>query len=132
MVTAPAVMPRLDPDVVKMVLPVGLPLVFWTVKSPESISGFVAIVYVRPAASVASNVTSWNSLAGRFVPAKVIVVFAEARKTIVPDPAAHDALVGTFVHEPPRVQVPLPNRPKGVADDTLPFPETDPCGAPLS
>src|SRR2546427_124562 len=62
MVTAPAVIPRLDPDVVKIVLPVGLPLVFWTVKSPESVSGFVAIVYVRPATSVASNVTWTNPL----------------------------------------------------------------------
>src|SRR5438309_12092355 len=62
MVTAPAVIPRLDPDVVKVVLPVGLPLVFWIVSSPESVSGFVAIVYVRPATSVASNVTWWNSL----------------------------------------------------------------------
>src|SRR2546428_11442314 len=107
MVTAPAVMPRFAPDVVKMVLPVGLPLVFWTVKSPESISGVVALVYLRPAARVASNVTSWNSLAGRFVPAKVIVVFAASRKTIRPDPASHHALVGTFVHEPPRLQGPL-------------------------
>jgi len=103
-------MPRLDPDVVKIVLPVGLPLVFWTVKSPENVSAFAAIVYVTPAASVASNVTWWNSLAGRFVPAKVIVVFAEARKMIVPDPAAHDGLVEAFVHEPPKVHVPLPNR----------------------
>ena len=107
----------MDPDVVKVVLPVGLPLVFWIVSSPESVSGFVAIVYVRPATSVASNVTWWNSLAGRFVPAKVIVVFAEARKTIVPDPAAHDPLVEAFVHDPPTVQVPLPNLTKALGDD---------------
>src|SRR5256885_1756776 len=49
MVTAPAVIPRLDPDVVKVVLPVGLPLVFLIVSSPESVSGVVVIVYVRPA-----------------------------------------------------------------------------------
>src|SRR5207245_11711140 len=104
MVTAPAVIPRLDPDVVKVVLPVGLPLVFWIVSSPESVSGFVAIVYVRPATSVASNVTWWKSLAGRLVPAKGMVVLAEARKTIVLDPAACDALVAAAVADAPRVE----------------------------
>src|SRR5437879_12053782 len=99
MVTAPAVIPRLDPDVVKVVLPVGLPLVFWIVSSPESASGFAAIVYVRPATRGASNVTWWNSLGGRFAPAKVIVVYAEARKTDVRDRAAHDALVEACGHD---------------------------------
>ena len=44
MTMEPAVMPRFAAEVVKIVLPVAPPVVFWTVKRPERVSALLAIV----------------------------------------------------------------------------------------
>jgi len=58
MVTDPAVMPRFDPDVVRIVFPEGPTTVFCMVRRPERVNAFVAIVYVTPEARVISKVTA--------------------------------------------------------------------------
>lgn len=109
MVTEPAVMPRFDTEVVRMVFPVAPPTEFWTVRRPARVRAFVAIVYVMPAATLESKVTGPpNSVAEAL---KVIVRAAFEMKVMgaakfhVADVVAFVQLPFVTVQEPVALEV---------------------------
>jgi len=108
--TVPAtVMGRLAPEVVRIVLPVGLGAVFWTVRLPERVRPRVDRVYVIPEAAVVSKTALANSAPLRFVPAKTMVRATALLNVTVAVPADHEPDVEAFVQEPPTAQDAEPN-----------------------
>lgn len=120
--TVPAAMARLDPEVLRTVLPVAPPAEFWMVRIPPTRRPLVAIVYVMPAATLVSKVRLLNSLTPRFP--KVRVPVAPSRIVTMLLPADHNAEVDAFVHVPVTVQVLDARTMYAFAVDTLTLPLT--------
>src|SRR3989475_11855651 len=108
MASAPAVMPKFDADVVKIVGPVAPPVELRIVRVAPILSGFAAIVYVMLVVTLASSVRLLNSFVPPARAANVSVPLAESRMVTVLVPAAQDAEVERFVHVPFTVQLDAP------------------------
>ncbi len=102
--SAPAVTTKLEVDVSSRVAPVAPAVELRRIRVPAIRSPFVAIVYVRPAATLASRVRLLNSFVAPARLAKVSVPLPASRIVTVPVPADHVADVELFVHVPLMVQ----------------------------
>ena len=107
-VSAPAVMPKFDADVVKMVGPVAPPVELRIVSVPPILSALTAIVYVMLGVTLASSVRLLNSFVPPASAANVIVPPVALVKVTVPVPGVHEADVDAFVQVPVTVQVDVP------------------------
>lgn len=72
-------------------------------RRPETVNGFVAIVYVIPAADGVSNVTAFpNSVAA----ALKVIVWPDAEENKIAEAKFQEADVDEFAHAPPTVHEP--------------------------
>src|SRR2546426_12631787 len=108
MASAPAVMPRFDADVVKVVDPVAPPVELRIVSVAPIRSELTAIAYVMPGVTLASSVRLLNSFVPPASAANVSVPLAASRIVTGLVPAAHEAVVGRLVHSPVTVQPEAP------------------------
>ena len=108
MASAPAVMPRFDADVVKVVDPVAPPVELRIVSVAPIRSELTAIAYVMPGVTLASSVRLLNSFVPPASAANVSVPLAASRIVTVLVPAAHEAEVERLVHSPLTVQFDAP------------------------
>src|SRR2546422_9936973 len=108
MASAPAVMPKFDADVVKIVGPVAPPVELRIVRVAPILNGFAAIVYVMLVVTLASSVRLLNSFAPPASAANVSVPLVASRIVTVLVPAAHEAEVDRLVHRPLTVQLDAP------------------------
>jgi len=99
-VSAPAVMPKFDADVVKTVGPVAPPVELRIVSVPPILSALTAIVYVMLGVTLASSVRLLNSFVPPANAPKVRVPLAAFRMGTVLVPATQEAEVDKFVHNP--------------------------------
>ena len=123
-VSAPVVMPRLDPEVVRIVAPAAPPVEFRIVRTAPILSGFVAIVYVMLVVTLASRVRLLNSFVAPPRAAKVKVALAASRIVTELVPAAQEADVDKLVHIPLTVHVDPPRLTTVAAVRTRTFPAT--------
>src|SRR2546425_11614801 len=107
-VSAPAVMPKFDADVVKMVGPVAPPVELRIVSVAPILSALAAIVYEMLGVTLASSVRLLNSFVPPASAANVSVPLAASRIVTVLVPAAHEAEVERLVHRPLTVQPDAP------------------------
>src|SRR2546425_6978771 len=98
--SAPAVMPRFDADVVKVVDPVAPPVELRIVSVAPIRSELTAIAYVMPVVTLASSVRLLNSFVPPARTANVSVPLAASRIVTVLVPATHEAEVERFVQAP--------------------------------
>lgn len=115
---------RFAAEVVRIVLPVGVGVVFWIVRLPAMLRPRVAIEYVTPAAAVVSKTRLLNSGPLRFAPANVIVWLDPLPNVTVPVPAAQEVEVDASVQEPFMVHASEPNWMNEAAVETFTFPVT--------
>jgi len=108
MASAPAVMPKFDADVVKIVGPVAPPVELRIVRVAPILNGFTAIVYVMLVVTLASSVRLLNSFAPPASAANVSVPLIASRIVTVLVPVAHEAEVERLVHRPLTVQLDAP------------------------
>ena len=106
--SAPAVMPRFDADVVKIVGPVAPPVELRIVSVAPILRALTAIVYVMLGVTLASSVRLLNSFVPPARAANLSVPLAASRIVTVLVPATHDADVDRFVHVPLTVHVDAP------------------------
>ena len=104
----PAVMPRFDADVVKIVGPVAPPVELRIVSVAPILSALTAIVYVILGVTLASSVRLLNSFVPPASVANVSGPLAASRIVTVLVPAAHEAEVERLVHSPLTVQLDAP------------------------
>src|SRR5207245_11209597 len=98
--SAPAVMPKFDADVVKMVGPVAPPVELRIVSVAPILSALAAIVYEMLGVTLASSVRLLNSFVPPARAANVSVPLAASRIVTVLVPATHEAEVERFVQAP--------------------------------
>src|SRR5713226_1473231 len=108
MASAPAVTPRFDADVVKMVGPVAPPVELRIVSVAPILSALTDIVYVMLVVKLASRVRLLNSFVPPARAANVSVPVAASLIVTVLVPAAHEAEVERLVHSPLTVQLDAP------------------------
>src|SRR2546427_10886470 len=105
MASAPAVMPKFDADVVKIVGPVAPPVELRIVRVAPILTGFTAIGYVMLVVTLASSVRLLNSFAPPARAANVSVPLIASRIVTVLVPVAHEAEVERMGHRPLTVQL---------------------------
>jgi len=123
-VSPPVVIPKLAPDVVRIVDPVAPPVEFRIVSVPPNRSALVAIVYVMLVVTVASNVRLLNSFVAPAKAPKVRVPLAASRMVTLLVPATQPAAVDRLVQVPLTVHVDAPRRTTVVAVTTFTLPVT--------
>jgi hypothetical protein len=121
-VSAPAVIPRFEAEVVRMVDPVAPPVEFRTVRVAPIVSEFDAIVYVMLVMTVESRTRLLNSLVPPAKAAKVNVALAASRIVTELVPATQEADVDPLVHVPLTVHVDPPRLTTVVGVRTFTFP----------